>query len=96
MNYNHTHASVYDGSPAMVVSTTDTTITLVNEDGFEWTDPIDQWKPIGDYVGEPIGDYVGPVACVEIACENAGIELGPAQIGALAQELVDMGANFDA
>lgn len=41
-------------------------------------------------------DYIGPVACVEVACKNAGIELGPAQIGALTQELVDMGANFDA
>lgn len=43
-----------------------------------------------------MSDYVGPASCVEIACGNAGIELGPAQIGALAQALVDMGANFDA
>lgn len=41
-------------------------------------------------------EYVGPLAAVEIACKNAGIELGPRQIGALTQELVDMGANFDA
>lgn len=43
-----------------------------------------------------MSDYVGPLACVETALNNAGIELGPAQIGALTQELVDMGANFDA
>lgn len=42
-----------------------------------------------------MNNYIGPVSCVEIACISAGIELGPAQIGALAQELVDMGANFD-
>lgn len=42
-----------------------------------------------------MNNYIGPVSCVEIACTNAGIELGPAQIGALAQALVDMGANFD-
>ena len=42
-----------------------------------------------------IMEYVGPVSCVEIACTNAGIELDPVQIGALAQELVDMGATFD-
>lgn len=88
MNYRHTHASVNDGSMAMLVDEGEETITLVNEDGYEWTDPIDQW--------EPIDDYVGPVGCVEIAVRNAGIELGAAQIGALAQELVDMGANFDA
>ena len=85
MNYEDTHQSAHDGSPAMMVARTDKTITLVNEDGFQWTDPIDQWVPI-----------IGPVATVEIAVRNAGIELGPAQIGALAQELVDIGANFDA
>lgn len=85
MNYEHTHQSTIDGSPAMLVSQTSDTITLMNEDGFQWTDPSNEWTPI-----------IGPVACVEIAVRNAGIELGPAQIGALAQELVDMGANFDA
>lgn len=44
--YYHSHASVNDDSPAMVVSHTHETITLVNEDGFVWTDPIDQWKRI--------------------------------------------------
>lgn len=87
MNYKATHESVNDGSTAMMVSENyKDYITLVNEDGFEWTDHIEGWKPIPAF---------GPVACVEIACTNAGIELGPAQIGALAQELVDMGANFD-
>lgn len=88
MNYQHTHRSVHDGSPAMRVSQTIDSITLVNEDGLEWTDNINEWRTIEV--------YVGPAACVEIACANAGIELGPAQIGALAQELVNMGANFDA
>lgn len=45
-NYRHTHESVHDYSPAMVVSQTDTHITLVNEDGFEWTDHRDDWEPI--------------------------------------------------
>ena len=46
MMYRHTHVSVNDGSPAMFVSQTEDTITLVNEDGFEWTDPRDQWEHI--------------------------------------------------
>lgn len=45
-DYDHTHESALDGSPAMVVTQTDTTITLINEDGYRWTDPLDQWRPI--------------------------------------------------
>lgn len=44
--YDHTHESVRDGSPAMIVSQTAETITLVNEDGFQWTDPLENWRPI--------------------------------------------------
>ena len=44
--YDHTHESAHDGSPAMLVSQTAETITLVNEDGFQWTDPIEDWRPI--------------------------------------------------
>jgi hypothetical protein len=44
--YKYTHVSVRDQSPAMYVDSTDSTITLVNEDGFEWTDPIDQWEEV--------------------------------------------------
>lgn len=47
MDYTHTHQSVRDGSAAMRVSEGHGTITLVNEDGFYWTDPADQWVPIG-------------------------------------------------
>lgn len=36
--------SVKDGSPAMWLRFTDKTIDLVNEDGYEWTDPRDQWR----------------------------------------------------
>lgn len=46
--YKHTHASVRDGSPAMLVSQTGDSITLVNEDGFEWTDPLTNWRPINE------------------------------------------------
>jgi hypothetical protein len=46
VNYQHTHESVRDKSPAMLVRQDEATITLVNEDGFEWTDPAGQWRPI--------------------------------------------------
>ena len=46
--YKDTHVSANDGSPAMLVRQDHTTITLVNEDGYEWTDPIWQWRPIND------------------------------------------------
>lgn len=46
MKYKDTHISVFDGSPAMVVSQNEETITLINEDGFEWTDPLSHWAPI--------------------------------------------------
>lgn len=45
-NYKHTHESVEDGSPAMLVRQDDTTITLINEDGTTWTDPLSQWRAI--------------------------------------------------
>lgn len=46
--YKHTHASYNDGSTAMMVSETKDTITLVNEDGYEWTDPHGQWILLGN------------------------------------------------
>lgn len=46
MWYRHTHVSRFDQSPAMLVSSDETTMTMVNEDGFEWTDPIGHWLPI--------------------------------------------------
>jgi len=46
MPYQATHVSVHDGSDAMLVSQGGATITLVNEDGYAWTDPRDQWCPI--------------------------------------------------
>lgn len=44
--YRHTHVSTTDGSPAMLVQQDDDQITLMNEDGFEWTDPASDWRPI--------------------------------------------------
>ena len=44
--YYHSHTSVIDGSPAMVLAHNWTTIWLQNEDGFVWSDPIDQWVRI--------------------------------------------------
>jgi hypothetical protein len=46
VTYVHTHVSARDGSPAMVVSQDATTITLVNEDGFRWTDPLADWHDL--------------------------------------------------
>jgi len=45
-NYTMTHVSVNDQSTAMVVFQTDENITLVNEEGFVWTDPLNQWQSI--------------------------------------------------
>lgn len=44
--YEATHQSANDGSPAMMLRQDDTTITLVNEDGFEWTDPRGDWDEV--------------------------------------------------
>ena len=41
--YFATHESVRDGSTAMCKSQTWDTITLINEDGDIWTDPMNQW-----------------------------------------------------
>lgn len=51
--YYHSHTSVGDGSPAMVLSQTWTEITLQNEDGYVWTDPIEQWVRIENPVYPP-------------------------------------------
>ena len=49
-NYVATHQSIVGASPAMFLSRDyDTeTITLINEDGFVWTDFEDEWEPIED------------------------------------------------
>lgn len=44
--YVATHASVEDDSTAMIVLQDDKTITLMNEDGYTWRDPLNQWVPI--------------------------------------------------
>lgn len=41
--YKDTHYSVNDGSTAMLVSETEDTITLVNEDGHQWTTSKAYW-----------------------------------------------------
>lgn len=48
MDYVPTHVSVFDGSDAMVVTSKCgvDTIALINEDGFEWSDPIEYWERI--------------------------------------------------
>lgn len=54
--YYHSHTSVNDGSPAMVLSYTWTEITLQNEDGHVWTDPIENWVRIENPVFPPEWD----------------------------------------
>lgn len=39
-------------------------------------------------------EYVGPVEAVDIAATNAGLSLTLQEVRALAQALVDMGAEF--
>jgi hypothetical protein len=46
--YKHTHVSVHDGSPAMMLSQTKFELTLVNEDGYTWVSAPHQWIRIGD------------------------------------------------
>lgn len=57
MNYEATHASVRDNSTAMVVSRTAHTITLINEDGYEWTDPSWQWFRIDEPDGAAVEQW---------------------------------------
>lgn len=44
--YRATHASVHDGSDAMLVTTEGDTITLINEDGYVWTDNASDWEKV--------------------------------------------------
>jgi hypothetical protein len=45
MQYRHTHYSVRDGSPAMLVAVvTNGDIILTNEDGYEWSDDPTLWR----------------------------------------------------
>lgn len=73
--YTHTHTSTGDGSPAMVVRQDATTITLVNEEGYQWTDPLDQWEPISSatvWVGDkqiPVGDLRWAINDEVLVCE---------------------------
>ena len=46
MNYRHTHVSVNDGSPAMLVENRGMRLLLTNEDGYEWEDHAYNWEPI--------------------------------------------------
>lgn len=59
MNYKETHVSRDDHSTAMLVFQGDFSITLVNEDGYQWTDPLGHWHSIEagcDYRCEPDED----------------------------------------
>lgn len=51
MKYEATHTSAFDGSDAMLVSQDAETVTLTNEDGYEWTDPRAHWCPISPEEG---------------------------------------------
>lgn len=53
-DYTHTHVSFHDGSPAMMVKDREKTITLINEEGYRWTDPAWWWIEIGN---ETDADY---------------------------------------
>lgn len=54
--YYHSHVSVNDDSPAMVLAHNHTTIWLQNEDGHVWSDPIDQWERIENPIYPPEWD----------------------------------------
>lgn len=68
--YYHSHTSVNDGSPAMVLSTTWTKITLQNEDGHVWTDPTDQWVKIENPVFPPEWDDEECGFCQRTDCDG--------------------------
>lgn len=53
-DYQHTHVSYHSGDAAMMVKRTDKAITLINEDGYRWTDPAWWWIEIGN---ETDADY---------------------------------------
>jgi hypothetical protein len=45
MQYRHTHNSVIDGSPAMLIDVDPNgDIVLTNEDGYEWSDDPTLWR----------------------------------------------------
>lgn len=44
--YEDTHLSAHDGSPAQLVTQDAETMTLRNECGDVWTDPIGDWLPV--------------------------------------------------
>lgn len=46
ITYKPTHRSVRDGSEAMKIGGTHSTITLINENGDVWTNMIGMWEPI--------------------------------------------------
>lgn len=88
MTYYHTHASKRDQSPAMLVSETETTITLMNECGDTWTDPKDQWADISDmtnvvcYICEGPTDEEGFCVADECFEDTPYDEHPPSQSGA--------------
>lgn len=68
--YYHSHTSVNDGSPAMVLAHTWTTIWLQNEDGHVWSDPIGQWERIENPVFPPEWDDEECGFCQTKGCEG--------------------------
>lgn len=44
--YICTHVSVLDESTAMLIAEHNGRITLINEDGYMWTDPSSEWRAL--------------------------------------------------
>lgn len=60
MNYETTHQSVLDDSPAMFISEDNEagTYTLMNEDGYTWTDSQDLWVSLAELEQEDYGNHL--------------------------------------
>ena len=56
--YQHTHQSIRDHSPAMFISEDNEagTYTLMNEDGYVWTDSQDLWISLAELEQEDYED----------------------------------------
>ena len=67
-DYQPTHVSKDDGAPAMMRSTNGPLCIMVNENGDQWPDEIDDWTPIRREQPEDIGQYEHRISTYE--CER--------------------------